>query len=118
MGQYGTDQIIKVSNLLLEMANVSEDIKNSSGTTFEKLKHASELYDEVVAMGDFSFEEMKKQFGELDSSEKAVIMQSMKDKLDLEDDILEERLETGFDLIIGLADQIEKIRAFVSSLKA
>lgn len=116
-GQFHTDQIEKLLLLVCEGGNVAEDIAKDKGGTLSKLSHLTALVDELMALGSLDLALFEKQITELDAEDKARLQQVLKAKFDLDDDVLEEKVETGLALVLEAGEFVTKTIAFVQSLK-
>lgn len=108
---------MKLLMLLVESGNVTEDIANDQGGTYSKLGHLSQMTDEIMAMSDFDAAAFRQEVADgYDSAEMAEFVEAFKTKFDLEDDVLEARIEHGLALVVKGLDYAEELRAFYKSL--
>jgi len=116
-GKHGVNNLQKFVELLAEGGNVAEDIHTSNGGLFSKIAHLSDLFDEVMAIMNVDFAELKKEASELDEADLKSLTTALKEKLDLADDAFEGKVESAIDLIVEGKDFVEKVIAFSRSLK-
>lgn len=93
-GQYGVDQLRKFVDLAGELMNVGEALLNKGG-----LFQLFRLTDEASAMSSVDMDLVKKQYREMDEEDRGVLLSALKSKLDLDNDILEKKIEDGADLV-------------------
>lgn len=118
MEKLGIDQIKKVLALILELGNVGDYIGKHPELGVAKFAKLTELFDELMAMGSFSVEEFKKQYADLDEAEIAELKLFMKEKFNIEDDVLEGKIEQGLDLFAEGFEFVQKVIAFGKAMKA
>lgn len=109
----GIEQVKKVLNVLVEAGNVAEKMLNEKGGAVAKVTHLMKLTDEVVGLVGLNPTQLKAELADLDPAEKAELIAHAKEKFDLENDVLEGKIEAGLDLAIEAEAFIEKVVAFV-----
>ena len=116
----GTDQIKKVVDALVEAGNVAGLIAADKGNFLQRATYLMRLSDEAIGLASLDVKALRAQFADLDDQEKAELVAHAKDKFDLADDVLEAKIEAGFDLVeeVGVAikanyDLVKKVAAFL-----
>ncbi len=112
------DQILKAQNLVVEAGNVGDAIVQEKGGAAAKIAHVVELFDEVMAMGSFSFAEFKTQVAGLGDAEKAELLAQFKTKFNIADDKAEAGIEGALALGLKAEALVEEVIAFAKALKA
>lgn len=116
-GAHGVVNTIKVLDLLWEGGNVAEDIANEQGGTAAKAMHLMQLVDELAALPGVDWAEFKAERGEYDSEDWDQIMAAARAKFELDDNVLEAKIEEGLILVREGVDFVKKARAYVQTLK-
>jgi len=105
----GIENLKKVAlwhtELISEIELVSEKKKGKKVTGWVALRFLNNLFEAVPII--LNYEEIGKEFQDLDSEEKKEINDLIKSNLDLKDDLAEELLERIFYLIIEIGDTID-----------
>lgn len=112
-GKYGIETIKKVLAVLIEAGNVLDKVKATPGPITGKLAFMLELTDELFALTGFSTAAFVQEVKDLDGAEKESLLAFLKEKLDLADDAVEAKVESGLALLVKLEGVIEEIVAFV-----
>lgn len=111
--KYGTEQIEKVLDVVVEAGNVAEKIVKEGGGVISKVSHLLKLADELIKVAGLVPSQLKLEFADLDANEKEKLMAHMKEKFDLENDALEAKIEAGLDLAVEAEEFIAKVVKFV-----
>jgi hypothetical protein len=112
----GTDNLIKVLDLTIEIGNVADKVGHGTGMT--KWAEVFQLYDEVAAMGSVDLKQVLPEFKDLDAVEKQMVYDHVKAKFDIVDDVLEAKIEECLGLAIDAVALFERASAVVKSFKA
>lgn len=116
-GEFGVDNLIKVSDLVLEAANVAEKISKEEGAGMAKAAHAMMLFDEIMALPSIEFSKLGKELNELDAEDKEKLNTHFKAKLDLQDDKVEEAVEKTFAMALKLEGVVREVIALAKEFK-
>lgn len=116
MEKMGIEQMKLVMDFLIEAGEIVEKISQSSNMV-KKISHVLAISDEAMGLLKLDLKKLGAEYKDLDESEKKELLEYCKEELDLEDDVLEERIEGGFQVLLSLADSLEEIMAYVGSLK-
>lgn len=117
-GQFGTANIQKALDFIVELANVGDAMVQTPGSILEKATKAAALFDELLALTGLSMVELKKELGELDAGDKANVVSAFKQKFNISDDVAEARIESGLDLLIEGETFVRKVIAFGILIKS
>lgn len=118
MEKVGIEQIKSVLMLILELGNVADYIGKHSEMGVTRFTKLTDLFDELVAMGQFDAAKLKAEYADLDEAEKAQLKLAIKEKFNIEDDKLEAKIEEGLDLVIEGYAFIMKVMSFAKAMKA
>ena len=93
-GQYGIEQIKKVALAGCELLNVISKVVHKQGifTVFQ-------LSDELMALSSIDGEALKKEISELDQADRDGIKSLVKEKLVLQNPVVESKIEGGVDIL-------------------
>lgn len=116
-GSHGVENTIKMVQLIAEAGNVAEDVAKAKGGLLGKIGLVSDLFDEIMALTSVNWGELKNELGELDDEDMAQVTAALKEKLDLDNDLLEDKIEKGVELLVAGKDFVEDVIAFSKSLK-
>jgi hypothetical protein len=114
--KYGTDQILKVLDVIIEAGNVVPAV-NRTNTIIGKIGALLPLCDEIAAVISLKPDQLKKEWKDLTDAEKNLLMVHVKDKYDIEDDDLEAKIEEGLVIVKEVVECTERAIAFVKSFK-
>lgn len=117
-GAHGVVNTNKVLDVIWEGGNVAEDIAKAEGNTLQKLSPLMSLFDELMALPDVDWAEFKAERGEYDSEDWAAMVAHAKSKFDLDDDVLEAKIEEDLSLAKEGVEFAIAVRDYVKSLKA
>lgn len=117
-GQFGVDNLIKVSNVILEGGNVIDKIMKEEGGSMAKAAHAMMLFDELMMLPTINYDIIDDEIKELDAEDKAKLDAHFMAKLDIANDQVEESIEKVFSMILKLETIVKEILALVKSFKA
>lgn len=115
-GQHGIEQIKKVALAGAELLNVLSKVIHKHGvfTIFQ-------LSDELMSLGNLDGEALKKELSELDQQERDSLKLAVKEKLVLQNPIMEKKIEDGMDvvdeainIVVEALKIVEKAKAIVS----
>ncbi len=112
----GTDQLIKVLDVIIEAGNVAPKVA-AAGNVVAKISAMLPITDELAALISLQPKLLKRQWADLDDSEKGLIKIHVKDKYDIEDDVLEAKIEEGLELVSEAVDFVSKAVAYVKTFK-
>lgn len=113
---YGIKNLLPLILLSIELGNVADKFGRKKGVG--RYLTLVDLADEVIDLRNVDFSQVKKEVSELDESEKKIITDAVKEKLDLVDDSLEIVIE---DFIVILERQVAVVSdslALYKKLKA
>jgi hypothetical protein len=116
-GQYGVEQVGKVLDVVVEGGNVAEEVIKGQGV-LGKITPVGQLLDELMALSSLDGAKLKLEVGEIDSADKAALVERFKAKFDLEDDHVEGLVEEGLGLASAAHDLIAASIAFAKKVKA
>ena len=116
-GQFGVDNTMKILNVVLELGNVADYIGRHPELGTAKFVKLTDMFDELMALSDLSSTALKAEVKELDKADIAKLQVVVKEKLNLEDDVLEGKIEQGLDLAIAAYALVEEIIAYSKSFK-
>ena len=104
--------------VVIEGGNVAEDILKETSPT-KKLMALMPMADEVVALKDLSLDGLKDDVNKfkMDDAAKHEVYAFAKAKFDLDDDILEKKIESSLELIDEGFDFFVKVKSFVKAFK-
>lgn len=105
-GQYSVSELKKIVLVGAEALNVVSKIVHKQGVFV-----AFQLMDELSALSGLDGELLKKQVSELDAADRAELKQALKDKLVLQNPAMEQKIESGLDIVD------ESVEVVVSALK-
>lgn len=108
----GVEQIKKVLDLGIELANVLSVMKHG-GSIFAFTR----LMDEVSALGTLDFDAFKKEIMDISAEERLSLAAHVKAKLELQDKVVEAKIESGVDLVEDAVAVAESAVAFVNKVK-
>lgn len=112
--KYGTANVKKVLDLVVELANVvGLSIRDGKITT----GNVALLLDEVFALKDFDLEQFKFEFAELSADERSELLEHLKVKFDLPNDAVEARIERGAFLASRLVELVPEFISFGKGLR-
>lgn len=112
----GIDQIIKVLDLILEAGNVSEKVASATSVV-SKVMALVPLSDELLRLLSLSPIVLKAQWADLDSDERKELNEYMREKLDLQDDALEAKIEAGLVLVNQAVEFIDQAINYAKDFK-
>jgi len=113
---YGVEQMKKVLDVIIEGGNVAPKV-HAATNVVGKITALVPLADELAALVTLRPTLLKKEWHDLSDEEKAELKTHVKAKFDLEDDVLEAKVEAGFELVNEAVDLVEKAVAYVQALK-
>jgi hypothetical protein len=113
----GIDNIQKFILLILSMANAFDFIGRHTEIGVARFAKLTESFDEVMAMGSFKIADFKAECSELNEEEKAKLKALIKEKFDIEDDMLETKIEEALDLFTEGYTFITKVISFTKTMK-
>lgn len=116
MEQFGTEQIIKVLDVIIEAGNVAPKVQQASNVV-GKISALLPMTDELVALISLQPTVLKKEWADLSVEEKSEIMTHAKDKYDIEDDGLEAKVEEGLMLVNEAVNFVAKAIDYAKSFK-
>lgn len=116
-GKFGVENLKKVLDIVLEGGNVAEDIAKEEGNTMAKIGHVTQMFDELMALTGVDFSLLDDEIKELGDVDRAELLAHMKSKFDLENDVLELKIEEGLSLAKEASDFVLKVISYVKALK-
>lgn len=97
--KYGIENVKTLLLALAELGNVIEDMKESEGSFFSKLKALSKLWDDVAELIKLKWKDIPLEFGDFSAEEKLELNNAFAEKFDLSNDDAEVRVERGLFII-------------------
>lgn len=116
----GIANLKKVLALVLECANVADKVRKAEGSGVAKYAALMNLWDEVVAIGGVSFDQVLPEIKDLDDAEQAELYAFLKEKLALEADNakLEGIIEDMVGVLLEAEALVKRAVAMVEAYKA
>lgn len=111
----GVEQVKKVLDVVVEAGNVVEKIAKTEGNAVAKLTKLVALTDELLQLAGLDVAKLKAEIADLDPAEKALLLEHVKSKFDLEDDKLEAKLEAGLGLAAKAGELVAEVVAFAKA---
>lgn len=112
----GTDQIVKILDLLIEGGNVSEKVSQAD-SVMGKVMALVPLADELLTIMSLSPGLLIAQYKDLDDLEREEINVHVKEKFDIADDLLEAQIEEGVELVGEVVGILNKVVTFSKRFK-
>jgi len=116
-GQLGVTNLKKCLDVAYELGNVLEDAAAPNQSLSQRLGHSMQLLDELMALPGVDFSKVDDEVRDLDDGDKAELLAHMKQKFDLDDDVLEAKVEEGVALAADLASTVVRSVKYVGTLK-
>lgn len=116
-GQFGVDNLIKVGDVIVEGGHVAEKMINEEGSGMAKAAHMMLMFDELMALPTVDFSLLDDELKELDQADKDKLNAHFKEKLDLEDDEVEEKIEKVFAMALKLEGVVREVIGLVQEFK-
>lgn len=110
------ENLKKVLAVVIELGNVLDKVLKAQGVS-AKLACLLGMTDELFALSGVNFVEVKNEFLALDDAKKKELVVFFAQKFDLENDVMEQRIEQGLSLAVEAECLIEEIVAFSKSFK-
>jgi len=108
MEKYGIEHSKKFLAMLIELGNIADKMGRLKGMA--RYMHITQLFDEMTAMADFKFAEMKKEIDDYSVEEMAELENFIVEKFNIEKDELEKVIEKAFAIglkVYGLLDELK-----------
>ena len=112
----GTDQIIKVLDVIIEGGNVADAVGRAS-TIMGKVMAVLPITDELLRLMSLSPVALKAQYKDLDDVEKEELRAHVREKFDIADDDLEAKLELGLELVSETIALVDRMVDYAKSFK-
>lgn len=109
MEKFGVENLKLIIALPIEIGNVSMKIYDSADKSWKRFFSLIETLDEAVDLLKVNWKLIKDEYLDLSEIEKAEIMQTIKQKFDIADDILEEIIEDSFTALFDMESSIKKM---------
>lgn len=118
-GKHGVANIIKAVAVVVEGANVADQLVHNPGMgPFKKIGLAFQLNDELIGLLGLNVLELKEEFGELDAEDKKKVEDFIAKKLDLQDGSAEVKVLEALKILDEGGGLIKKLLDFIKVFKA
>lgn len=104
----GYDNLKKIWLMIIEIGNVADGFISDSASTWSKISSISDLFDELTGILSCDWNKVKSELNDLDAKERAELLKIAKEKFDIDDDQVEDRIERGLDLANELYTVVNK----------
>lgn len=113
----GVENLEKVINLVAETGNVVDKILNEKSGVAAKFAHLASLMDEVLELKDFSFKELKLEYGDISREERDALVEKFSKKFDLRSDRTEVLIERSLSLVKSVSALVPEIIGLIKNIK-
>lgn len=118
MEKYGIENLKKAIALPIELGNIADAIGAENSKDWKRWFKLVDILDEVVDILRVDWIVVKQELRDLDEVEKAELLKAMKDKFDIKDDNLEAIIEESMDILVKVAEIVEKAITLAKAAKA
>jgi len=110
------EQLVSIVKNMAEFGKVAELVGKADGT-YSKVIALASLSDEVIALMNIDALALKEEFANLDDKGIEDLKAVFDHNFDLENDLMEEIIESSFDIMIGIADNISDAIELAKKIK-
>lgn len=112
----GVTETLKVLDLVVEAGNVADKVAKSD-SVIAKVMAVVPMSDEILRIMSLNVSMLKAEKDDYDDAEIAQMQKHIKDKFDIADDQLEEKLEEGLGLVTKVIEVVDEAIDYVRSFR-